>query len=60
MPRRKPLKSLALGVAAQLLRLVPGSTALGWKRDLRDASWLPDADVVLISFPKSGDRKSAV
>lgn len=54
MARRKPMKSLALGAAAQLLRLVPGSTALRWKRDLRDASWLPDADVVLISFPKSG------
>jgi hypothetical protein len=54
MARRHPLKSLALGAAAQALRLVPGSTALRWKRDLRDASWLPDADVVLISFPKSG------
>jgi hypothetical protein len=54
MARRRPLKSLALGAASQLLRLVPGSTALKWKRDLRDASWLPDADVVLISFPKSG------
>src|ERR1043165_2748980 len=54
MTRRRPLKSLALGVTAQLLRLVPGSTALRWKRDLRDASWLPDADVVLVSFPKSG------
>jgi len=54
MGRRKPLKSLAFGAAAQLLRIVPGSTALRWKRDLRDASWLPDADVVLISFPKSG------
>jgi hypothetical protein len=54
MSRRKPLRSLAFGAAAQLLRIVPGSTALRWKRDLRDASWLPDADVVLISFPKSG------
>jgi hypothetical protein len=54
MARRKPIKGLALGAAAQLLRLVPGSTALRWKRDLRDASWLSDADVVLISFPKSG------
>jgi len=54
MARRKPLKSLTLSAAAQGLRLVPGSTALRWKRDLRDASWLPDADVVLISFPKSG------
>lgn len=54
MTRRKPLKSLAFGAAAQVLRLVPGSKALKWKRDLRDASWLPDADGVLISFPKSG------
>jgi hypothetical protein len=48
------LKSLALSAAAQLLRLVPGSTALRWKRDLRDAAWLPDAEVVLVSYPKSG------
>jgi sulfotransferase family protein len=54
MGRREPLKTIASGAAAELLRLVPGSTALRWKRDLRDASWLPDADVVLISFPKSG------
>lgn len=54
MARRKPLKSLTLSAAAQGLRLVPGSAALRWKRDLRDASWLPDADIVLVSFPKSG------
>src|SRR5438034_11382044 len=48
------LKSLALGAAAQLLRLVPGTAALRWKRDLRDAAWLADADAVLVSFPKSG------
>lgn len=54
MSRRKPMKSLAFGAAVQLLRLVPGPTALRWKRDLRDAAWLPDADLVLISFPKSG------
>ena len=40
--------------AAQLLRLVPGSTALRLKRDLRDAAWLSEADAVVISFPKSG------
>jgi hypothetical protein len=43
-----------LTLAAQLLRLVPGSTALRWKRDLRDAAWLPQANAVLISYPKSG------
>lgn len=40
--------------AAQLLRLVPGSTALRLKRDLRDAAWLTEADAVVVSFPKSG------
>jgi hypothetical protein len=54
MARRKPLKTLTLGAAAQVLRLVPGSAALRWKRDLRDAAWLADADAVVISFPKSG------
>src|SRR4051812_31366549 len=48
------LKTLALSAAAQALRLVPGSAALRWKRDLRDAAWLADADAVVISFPKSG------
>ncbi len=51
---RNPVKTLALRAAAQLLRLVPGSAALRWKRDLRDAAWLADADAVVISFPKSG------
>lgn len=41
-------------LAAGLLRLVPGTTALRWKRDLRDAAWLAKADAVVISFPKSG------
>jgi Sulfotransferase domain len=48
------LKSLVLSATAQLLRLIPGSTALRWKRDLRDAAWLSAADVVLVSYPKSG------
>jgi hypothetical protein len=51
---RNPVKTLALRAAAQLLRLVPGSAPLRWKRDLRDAAWLADADAVVISFPKSG------
>lgn len=40
--------------AAQALRLVPGSTALRLKRDLRDRAWLGEADAVVVSFPKSG------
>ena len=54
MARRKPLKTFVQGAAAQLLRLVPGSAALRWKRDLRDAAWLAEADAVVVSFPKSG------
>jgi hypothetical protein len=37
-------------LAAGLLRLVPGTTALRWKRDLRDAAWLADADAVDFSM----------
>src|SRR5436190_15373303 len=48
------LKAFAQAAAAQALRLVPGSAALRWKRDLRDAAWLADADAVVVSFPKSG------
>src|SRR5436190_13130179 len=54
MRRRKPLKTFAQSLGAQLLRLVPGSAALRWKRDLRDAAWLAEADGVVVSFPKSG------
>src|SRR5947209_10767373 len=49
-----PVKTFALAAAAQVLRLVPGSAALKWKRGLRDAAWLADADAVVVSFPKSG------
>ena len=38
----------------QFLRFVPGSRALRIRRDLRDSAWLRHADVVIISFPKSG------
>jgi len=48
------LTNLARLTAAQLLRLVPGSTALRVKRDLRDSAWLGEADAVVLSFPKSG------
>src|SRR5690348_13421756 len=41
-------------IAAQLLHLVPGSRALGLRRDLRDRADLAEADVALVSFPKSG------
>lgn len=51
---RKALKTIVQAAAAQLLRLVPGSAALRWKRDLRDAAWLAQADAVVVSFPKSG------
>lgn len=55
MPHRASfLADLARRVAVQLLRLVPGSTALALKRDLRDSAWLSEADAVVISYPKSG------
>lgn len=46
------LVTLAMRSAHQLLRLVPGTISL--RRDLRDAAWLREADVVVVSFPKSG------
>lgn len=54
MPNDGSAKNLLRRIAAQLLRLVPGSTALRLKRDLRDAAWLGEADAVVVSFPKSG------
>jgi hypothetical protein len=48
------MKIQLFGLAAQLLRLVPGSTALRLKRDLRDSAWLAEADAVIVSYPKSG------
>ena len=54
MPRAPSLNALARRAAAQLLRLIPGSTALRLKRDLRDAAWLKEAGAVIVSFPKSG------
>ena len=48
------MTDLARRAAAQLLRVVPGSTALRLKRDLRDAAWLRKADAVVVSYPKSG------
>lgn len=54
MPTRAALTDLLRLAAVQLLRAVPGSTALRLKRDLRDAAWLNEADAVIVSFPKSG------
>lgn len=48
------LRDIIDDVTVQALRLVPGSGARRARRDLRDAAWLRHADVVLISFPKSG------
>ena len=48
------LRDAAAWAGVQLLRLVPGAPALRIRRDLRDSSWLRHADVVIISFPKSG------
>lgn len=44
--------SLGLRTAYQLLRVVPGTR--DFRRDLRDAAWLSEADATVISFPKSG------
>ena len=52
--RRRFLRNVGRRSAAQLLRLVPGSAALRWKRELRDAAWLDEADAVIVSYPKSG------
>lgn len=49
-----PLRDMIDGIAVQALRLVPGSWARRVRRDVRDAAWLRHADVVIISFPKSG------
>ena len=48
------LTNLFRRAAAQILRVVPGSTALRLKRDLRDAAWLAEADAAVVSYPKSG------
>jgi hypothetical protein len=50
----QPLTILTRRATAQLLRLVPGSTALRLRRDLRDSAWLSEAGAVVVSYPKSG------
>jgi hypothetical protein len=52
--RRRFLRNVGRRSAAQQLRFVPGSAALRWKRNLRDAAWLDEADAVIVSYPKSG------
>ncbi|HEX3424099.1 MAG TPA: sulfotransferase domain-containing protein [Sphingomicrobium sp.] len=50
-----PLRSfatLAMRASYQLLRAVPGT--LPFRRKLRDAAWHREADVVIVSYPKSG------
>ena len=53
---KKPsrVRDAAAWAGVQLLRALPGTLALRMRRDLRDAAWLRHADVVIISFPKSG------
>jgi uncharacterized membrane protein YkvA (DUF1232 family) len=46
------LTTAAKDAAAQLLRAVPGT--LAFRRDLRDAARLAEADAVIVSYPKSG------
>lgn len=54
--RKGPLRPMSAfyRIAALLLHLIPGSRALGLRRDLRDLADLAEADVALVSFPKSG------
>lgn len=54
MTGRVKLKSWIMRAGSQLLRVVPGSTALRLKRDVRDAAWLAETDAVVVSYPKSG------
>ena len=50
----RPMVDLVRRAASSILRLVPGSAALGLKRDLRDRAWMSEADAIIVSFPKSG------
>lgn len=47
-----PLGALVMRATYQLLRAVPGT--IPFRRKLRDAAWLHDADAVIVSYPKSG------
>jgi hypothetical protein len=46
--------SALLRLGAMLMRRVPGSKALRISRHWRDLARLPECDIVLVSFPKSG------
>jgi len=48
----RSVTTTAKGAAAQLLRIVPGT--IPFRRDLRDAARLAEADAVIVSYPKSG------
>lgn len=51
-PLMRSVTTTAKGAAAQLLRVVPGT--IPFRRDLRDAARLAEADAVIVSYPKSG------
>ena len=46
------LAAFVMRTAYHLLRAVPGTVS--FRRKLRDAAWLRDADAVIVSYPKSG------
>lgn len=47
-----PLAAFVMRTTYHLLRAVPGT--IPFRRKLRDAAWLRDADAVIVSYPKSG------
>ena len=48
------LRRLALAALQPLTYVVPKKIGRPWRRKIRDRMVLPDADVVFVSFPKSG------
>src|SRR5215472_199550 len=49
---RGSFAAFVMRAAYQMLRAVPGT--IPFRRKLRDAAWLHDADAVIVSYPKSG------
>ena len=47
-----PLAAFVMRTASHLLGVIPGT--IPFRRRLRDAAWLRDADAVIVSYPKSG------
>ena len=47
-----PVAAFVMRTTYHLLRAVPGT--IPFRRKLRDAAWLRDADAVIVSYPKSG------